>query len=280
MLCCYHAHCVDGLVSAWVVSKFAAKEKIEDIRYVPCVYNDGVVPEVIKGETVLIVDFSFDPEVLVEMCKTARTVVLIDHHESAIRKIWAYFDKNPIPRNLDLRLNEKLSGAGGTWNFLFPSAAMPVMVAVAQDYDLWLFKYPHTRAVMAGIKGKPQTFETLDWVSHNLDDCIALGQPLVDKEDEMIATHVRDAVMVEFEGHTVPMANVPRYIHSLAGHELAKNNPFCITYFDNGTMREFSLRSNRETGMIVNTLAEKYGGGGHPHAAGFRIPLPNPLEGI
>jgi oligoribonuclease NrnB/cAMP/cGMP phosphodiesterase (DHH superfamily) len=279
MLCAYHADCVDGLVSAWVVSKFVAKEKIEDIRYVPCEYK-GVIPEVIKGETVLIVDFSFDPEVLVEMCKTARTVVLIDHHESAIRKIWEYFDKNPIPRNLDLRLNEKLSGAGGTWNFLFPSAAMPVVVAIAQDWDLWQFKYPNTRQVIACIKGKPQEFETLDWVSHNLDEAIAEGQPLVDKEDEMIAFHIENAIMVVFDGYDVPMANVPRYIHSLVAHELAEGHPFCITYFDNGKVREFSLRSSRETGIVINKIAEKYGGGGHPHAAGFRKPLPNPLEGI
>jgi len=279
MLCAYHAHCTDGLVSAWVVAKWAAQQKIEDVHYVPCVYK-GEVPEVKEGETVMIVDFSFEPEVLVEMCKVAKTVVLIDHHESAITKIWKFFDNNPIPSNLDLRLNEDLSGAGGTWNFLFPNAAMPALVAVAQDYDLWRFKYDHTRAIIAGIKGKPQTFETLDYVSENMEETATLGQPLVDKEDEMIATHVRDAVMVEFEGYMVPMANVPRYIHSLAAHELAKKHPFCITYFDNGKVREFSLRSNRETGIVINKFAEKHGGGGHPYAAGFRKPLPNPLEGI
>jgi oligoribonuclease NrnB/cAMP/cGMP phosphodiesterase (DHH superfamily) len=264
------------MVSAWVVSKFARKEKIEDVRYVPCEYK-GDIPEVLKNETVLIVDFSFDPEVLVEMCKVARRVVLIDHHDTAIKKIWEYFDKNPIPRNLDLRLNEGLSGAGATWNFLFPNAAMPLMVAVAQDFDLWLFKFEYTRAIMATIKSMPLTFETLDYVSHNIDEVIKQGQPLVDKEDEMIAYHLENAVMVVFDGYDVPMANVPRYIHSLTAHELAKGHPFCITYFDNGKVREYSLRSNKATGIVVNTIAEKYGGGGHPYAAGFRRTLPNPL---
>lgn len=273
MLCCYHASCTDGLVSAWIVQLFN-KAVAADIRFVPCAYG-GATPEVIEGEVVFIVDFSFDAEVMVEMCKKAKTVVLIDHHDSAIAKVWKYFKTNPIPNNLELRLNEDLSGAGGTWNFFYPDTTMPLMVALAQDYDLWKFAYPDTRAFIAGIKGLPPTFATLDYAHGNMPEVIKLGQPFVDKEDEMIKIHLKDTTLVEFEGYTVPIANVPRYIHSLAGHEMGEGYPFAITYYDDGKDRIFSLRSHKGYGLIVNKFAEKRGGGGHPHSAGFRVSLPD-----
>jgi nanoRNase/pAp phosphatase (c-di-AMP/oligoRNAs hydrolase) len=275
MRCFYHNPCTDGLVSAWIVNKYAALNKIDAI-FVPSVYQK-TVPEVEPGEKVLVVDFSFSPEHLVEMCKVAETVIVIDHHDSAIKAIWEYFDKNPIPNNLDLRLNEELSGAGGTWKFLFPRSEVPKLVAAAQDYDLWKFDLDYSRAVVATIKTFPddlqESFGLLNQMEVNIDAAIRQSAPLIEKEDAMVAMHVKDTVMVEFEGYLVPMCNVPKYIHSLVGNELSKNYPFCITYYDNGKEREYSLRSSQEHGVVINGFAEKRGGGGHPHSAGFKVPL-------
>lgn len=40
---------------------------------------------------------------------------------------------------------------------------------------------------------------------------------------------------------------------------------------DGGVCLSVSLRSHKTGGVLVNKIAEKYGGGGHPPAAGFRI---------
>lgn len=43
-------------------------------------------------------------------------------------------------------------------------------------------------------------------------------------------------------------------------------------YWDTPEGRVFSLRST-DTGPDVSEIAKAYGGGGHAHAAGFRVPL-------
>jgi len=47
--------------------------------------------------------------------------------------------------------------------------------------------------------------------------------------------------------------------------------PFAACYWDTPEGRVFSLRS-REDGADVSEIAKKYGGGGHAHASGFRVP--------
>ncbi len=61
---------------------------------------------------------------------------------------------------------------------------------------------------------------------------------------------------------------------------LAIENPFAMSYFDTADgFRVFSLRST-PTGLDVGEIARRYGGGGHKHAAGFRIAIkPNPTIG-
>jgi len=47
-------------------------------------------------------------------------------------------------------------------------------------------------------------------------------------------------------------------------------HPFAACYYDGPNGRNFSLRS-RDDGADVGEIAKLYGGGGHPHASGFRV---------
>jgi nanoRNase/pAp phosphatase (c-di-AMP/oligoRNAs hydrolase) len=58
---------------------------------------------------------------------------------------------------------------------------------------------------------------------------------------------------------------------SEAGDEMCKGKPFAATYYvDKDGMYNFSLRSS-EDGIDVSEIAKVYGGGGHKHAAGFKV---------
>jgi len=92
----------------------------------------------------------------------------------------------------------------------------------------------------------------------------------------------------------VPVANLPYTMVSDAGHALCERDfkgrprprdtansdinplkyfhPFAVCYYDGSDGRNFSLRS-REYGADVGAIAKFYGGGGHAHAAGFRVPF-------
>jgi oligoribonuclease NrnB/cAMP/cGMP phosphodiesterase (DHH superfamily) len=57
-----------------------------------------------------------------------------------------------------------------------------------------------------------------------------------------------------------------------AGHIMGKGEPFAACYWDTPGWRVFSLRSE-DGAQDVSEVAAKFGGGGHKHAAGFKLPL-------
>ena len=60
------------------------------------------------------------------------------------------------------------------------------------------------------------------------------------------------------------------HLVSETGNELAKGVEFAATYFETDEHRIYSLRSDKN-GLDVSEIAAKYGGGGHFHAAGFKV---------
>ena len=75
-------------------------------------------------------------------------------------------------------------------------------------------------------------------------------------------------------GIRVPVANLPYTLTSDAGHHMATadENKIGVCYWDTPDGRVFSLRS-LDDGPDVSAIAKDYGGGGHAHAAGFRMRL-------
>ncbi|MGP7732982.1 DHHA1 domain-containing protein [Oceanimonas smirnovii] len=73
-------------------------------------------------------------------------------------------------------------------------------------------------------------------------------------------------------GHDVPVLNAPGFYSSDAGHIMAQGEKFAAIYHNTATHQMFSLRS-ADDGLDVAEIAAQFGGGGHQHAAGFRIAL-------
>lgn len=102
----------------------------------------------------------------------------------------------------------------------------------------------------------------------------ALNEPMENKDiAELLRVVTRE---MEIGGHRVLVANLPYTLTSDAGHALAHGKPFGACYWDTPNGRVFSLRST-EAGIDVAEVAQQYGGGGHKHAAGFRVPFDSPL---
>ena len=75
---------------------------------------------------------------------------------------------------------------------------------------------------------------------------------------------------MEIDGVRVPAVNVHHKLSSEAAGALAAGKPFAACYHLAGEYLNFSLRSDA-AGADVAKIAFKYGGGGHKHAAGFRL---------
>jgi oligoribonuclease NrnB/cAMP/cGMP phosphodiesterase (DHH superfamily) len=263
----YHGNCADGFGAAWVFSRYGR----QPFDFFPGVYQKPP-PDVID-RNVILVDFSYRREVVEKMLETARTITLIDHHKSALE------DLEPLMRNGTIATfcSMEHSGAVLAWDFLHGAGAhegklMPRLLRHIEDRDLWRFALPYTREIQANVFSYPYDFKVWDDLMYrDIDDLIAAGKAIERKHHKDIAELVGVTLRrMMIGGHYVPVANVPYTMASDAGHLMAEKEPFAASYYDSPDGRNFSLRS-REDGMDVSAIAKLYGGGGHAHAAGFRV---------
>lgn len=300
-LCIYHGNCADGFTAAWVVRAYCISHRIE-VEFCAGVYQDA--PPDIAGRDVLLVDFSYKRAVLDEMARSARSILILDHHKTAAEDLAAY------PSVPDFRLVEWLgiehkpgsnvgavfdmerSGAGLVWDFLFPLEKRPHLVNHVEDRDLWRFKLPMTREIQAAVFSYPYEFEVWDGLADSFDEfghtSLAVEGAAIERKHHKDIAELTKVVArpMRFRAPwldgpapadlgfvVVPVANLPYTLTSDAGHLLCgEEYPFAGCYWDTPEGRVFSLRS-RDNGADVGEVAKQYGGGGHKHASGFRVPF-------
>lgn len=300
-LCIYHANCADGFGAAWVVRKYFGADGVD---FHPASY--GSEPPDVTGRDVIIVDFSYKRPVLEVMAATARSILVLDHHKTAASDLgwiarppetgWDSFvsliakdNRADIPFENRLRaiFDMDRSGARLAWNFFFPDDPIPALLRFIEDRDLWRFKYGEaTREICAAVYSYPYDFEQWDYLVKSAEEIadgnaelLVEGEAILRQQRKNIVEHIKSSAhRLVIAGHDVPALNCPGFMASDAGHILCEGESFAATYYDTGTHRQFSLRSAPD-GADVAALAQQYGGGGHQHAAGFRVDRPRPSPG-
>lgn len=263
-LCIYHHNCADGFGAAWVVRRKYG----EDAQFHPGVYQ--MPPPDVKGQDVILVDFSYKRPVMEQLCDAANSVIVLDHHKSAEEDLRGL---NGYSVNVGSHFDMNRSGAGMTWDYYFPDEPRPQLIDHIEDRDLWRFKLPGTREIQANVFSYPYDFKVWDnLMAADPLDLFAAGAAIERKHHKDIAELVNACMMrMTIAGYAVPVANLPYIFSSDAGHLMSEGEPFAACFWDTPAGRIFSLRSREEGGIDVSEIAKKYGGGGHKHAAGFRI---------
>lgn len=287
-ICIYHGNCADGFGAAWVVRKALGP----DIEFYAARYGDA--PPDVTGKNVVIVDFSYPYDVLVELGDKAASVVVLDHHKTAQVELAGLFEAgetfeqfNTVCKreckicnapHIGALFDMNRSGAGMTWDFFFPGQPRPALIDHIEDRDLWRFKLDGTREVTANLFSYAQDFEVWDMLATtSIEDQQADGAAIERKHKKDVIELVSSTQRrMRIGGHDVPVANLPFNYSSDAGHLMADGEPFAACYWDTATGRTFSLRST-DAGEDVSAIAQQYGGGGHRNAAGFRVPFGHPL---
>lgn len=262
-ICIYHGNCADGFTAAWVVRQAQGA----DVEFIPGFYQTE--PPDVTGAIVYMVDFSYKRPVMEKLIAQASKFIHIDHHATAIKDMEGFEAENFFtfysPTN-------DASGAMLTWLYFYPDVEVPQFIKHVDDRDRWKFLIPGTREIQANIFSYDYTFENWDMLVHqDLNEQILQGTAI----ERRMAKDVKELLGVvvrrmNIAGYNVPVANVPYQYGSDICHALCKNEPFAAYYYDKPNGREFGLRSD-EGGVHVGEIAIKYGGGGHEHAAGFRI---------
>ncbi len=259
-----HANCPDGHAAAWVVSRAWGLDRQPEIVFA----TYGSAPPDVRGRHVLVVDFSYPRAVLERMRADAASLVVLDHHETAMRDLdgfpGAVFDMGQ-------------SGAGLAWRAAFPDGPEPPwVVAYTEDADLWRFQLPRSREVRAGMRAYPRTFEAWDrLVDRAWSEVADEGAAILRAEKQHVASMCDASFMLDVADQRVPAAWAP-ILYSDVREELLARHPeasFSASLRSIGGEHVEVGLGARKGGPHAGELAKQLGGGGHQGAAGFRTTL-------
>lgn len=260
----YHGHCIDGACAAWVARRALLDKGAPDVELHPAYFGEPH-PDV-TGRDVLIVDFSYKRDVLIEMARSAKSIRVLDHHKTAQEDLaglpFCTFDMDR-------------SGAGLTWDVLV-GGDRPWMVNYIEDRDLWRFRLPDSEVVNSYIQTAGYDIEAMERVSYEgLEVALSKGNVAMAVRRSYIDC-VKDNVLLAKLAPDLPMVpcvNAPFWCVSEVVGELCEGHPFAFGWHISNTGRAvYSLRSRGD--FDVSALAKRWGGGGHKNAAGFNTEKP------
>ena len=274
----YHSPCLDGTGSAFAAWLFNRYGKNAEIQFFPA--SIGKAPPDVIGKNVLVCDYSYRKDTLLELITKAKNLLVIDHHETAMKDLESIPDQYKI-------FDMKHSGANLTWRYFFPDRPVPLLVQYIEDHDLWAKKLPLTDECSAWMSTlKSTSTEIFDMFEQLLDDDKLMteiktwGIPYlkyinhtVDEKSKRFLikfTEIRDKGKEKY--YFIIYKNSTMFSSEL-GNKLITDNPiadFAVVYSHSewGTT-SFSLRSDDQH-VNVADIARCFGGGGHRNASGSR----------
>ncbi len=265
-LCIYHGFCADGYTAAWVVWKWYGAGQVEFHAA-----THGEPPPEVGDRAVYLVDFSYPRPVIEAMARHAKKLTVLDHHITAAQELEGVIRNDGV---VDGVFDMDKAGCLLTWEWFFKDRQPPQALLAVSDRDLWTFERPWTREIFSALTSYPYDFAVWDTLmaADRLEALRQEGIALDRKQQKDIAEIVAaGSHLITIAGHTVPACNVPPIWASDAGNIMAQGHPFAACFWIDGEQIAFSLRSVPD-GLDVSEIAKRFGGGGHPHAAGFKRP--------
>lgn len=264
----YHGKCPDGFGGA-----YAAWKKFGDAaEYIPMQYGKPT-PEHLEGRDVYFVDFCYGQEQMDGIAKSAKSLTVLDHHEG-VREVASSF-----PGVFD----STRSGASIAWSYFRPEGEVPYFIRMLEDYDLFRFSIPDTKAFNAYLTLEPYHFERWDEIASTINDSatresiLAIGRIYAEHTDKLVEHMVESAEPVEFEGYTVYLSGSGvQAFTDFVGNKLAREHgPFALIARPAAEGIRVSMRGDGS--VDVAELARRYGGNGHTSAAAFRLAWGSPI---
>lgn len=274
--------CLDGMAAAWCMHEFLG----DSAEYVVGRYQSDDQID-FTGRVVYLVDFSYPRKFMEEnILPVAKMVYLIDHHKSALEELEGIERLWP---NIDTTYTSNYkSGAMLAYHFVNARGGLldAPLIDYIQDRDLWEFKFDDTKAITAALYALDLNYISIGNYMRLTSPIKTYlrnaGETLLMKQERDVEAIIKMGlrfVSATLFGHNediqVPICNAPPMVTSDVGNRLAKDYPFAVMYHDMQNTCDYSLRSSKENpkAVDVGALAKKLGGGGHKHAAGFKLPL-------
>jgi len=295
----YHANCIDGFTSAWVVHSAMRAKGVagHEITLAPLKYEaDGedVLAALNKAGAryythLYIVDFSLSMDKL-EWLKETYTelkVTVIDHHKTAFE----YYARNVEITSTStfkgeiqgarVYLDNAVCGAQCCWNYFFPQLPTPELIKYVNDYDMWEFKFGSaTRYLNKYLRGEQKSATNWSLIRARLENrelrekLIEAGKVLQERHDKEVDKYAAKYKVIQVNMFPVAIAYCPPEYASDVGNLLASQAgvAYGMTHWEDvaANLTLFSLRSIGD--FDVSVIAKLQGGGGHKNAAGYSTP--------
>jgi len=259
----YHGECPDGFSAAWVAWKKFGK----NADYFGASHGESI-PDGLVDKEIYVLDFSFPKEIMTEVVKNNKRVIVIDHHKSA---------EESVKMAHEYVYEMDHSGAVLAWQYFYPNLSVPWLLRYIEDRDIWKLELPDTFAMGLMLDTFNKNFETWGELAEELEDedarrkYIEQGRLIQKYENKIIEDIINsNKEIVVFEGHEIYAVNAPHFFASQMGNFLCKEKPpFAVVWQWSNNKISVSLRSDGS--VDVSEIAKKYGGGGHKGAAGFKF---------
>ena len=263
----FHADCSDGFGAAYSAWKLLG----ERAQYHAAKYGEPA-PDV-AGKNVVILDFSYDNATTKKLIKSANSLIVIDHHKSAMIELHdvscTHFDMNQ-------------SGAMLAWKFFHPGKDAPRMIKFIEDRDLWKWEIPYSKEFSAAFDMVPFTFEDFDLFLDDsaVDNAQMRGSYILAYSKTVISKIAKRAILRKMGDKEVLAVNSPHWMSEI-GSVLSTKCDFAVIWcYDHDSRQvKVSLRAHHDD-ADVSEVAKRFGGGGHRKAAGFALPPDVSIETI
>jgi len=291
----YHGGCRDGFCTAWIVNKYFNENNrinndpdIGTITYHPGYY--GQPPPDVKDKDVIIVDFTYNPEIMGLIAYECKSLIWLDHHKTALPindLMMMLIDSTELYKSkLNFVFDNSRSGAGIAWDYFFPNVLRPWLVSYVEDRDLWNKKLPKTDTINAYIACLEFNFDVWTKASeHDILKAEVFGISAEMKTEQYVREVYKNAYFTKINQPNIepykdmpnwtkiPTVNICQVDCSEVMHELCKKypqSPFSMYWFKRQDgMYQYGMRSIGD--FDVSIVAKLFGGGGHKNAAGFQL---------
>lgn len=303
---CHHID-NDGYLGGSIILKYLLANNIqeEDTKAIPVNYGFtfDFIDELKEDDTVFIVDFSFEPEVMKKIISKVGVdnIYWIDHHDSAIKK---YKDSDINTDMIKGLRSREAAGCELAYMYLCLlkdksevdgpkvdrfvrekrySGELPYVVNIIGDWDTWTFKYGHdTRAFNAGLKLK-RTNKLKFWftfydiyysegynISPAMRDVMDLGNIIIEYEYNLYSKYCKQiTTFTDKKNRKWALMNgithTSKVFDPIEGEE--QFDVMCI-FHRCDTYWTYSLYSKKLD--VRNISVDGYYAEGHPGAAGFQ----------
>lgn len=277
MKCFYHND-MDGRCAAALVAYYTGIRSPED--YFEVDYRNSLpIDSVQDGETVYIVDYSFTVNTvnkLRELWSMGCEIVWIDHHASSIKLQSTY--QYEWVRYINGIRDNSLSGAALTYAWFvnggkLDDLKLPKFIQYVDDYDRWVYKLgEETTHFKLGLEvldfdALAPVWEELIDSEYRLESIIYHGSIIkkyIDRDNEFyLSTYGYESRLMD-----IPCYVVNKKCNSWIFGEKINVYPIVAVWAFDGEKYSYSIYSN-DPEVDCSKIAESFGGGGHPGAAGF-----------